>query len=155
MSRVKLFTGVILGVLAFSAVASSMAEAGWMVNGANFTSGTKALANTALVDQTFIFTAANAEVQCTSTTLKGKSPTINGATEMGEAESLEFAECTGNGVCPLAARPPVSAPPSSDPLTSDPSRPRRAGGAVPPASATRADPASSPSSRQVSSRSSA
>jgi hypothetical protein len=103
MSRAKLFIVAVLGVLAFSAVASSMAEAGWMVNGTEFTSGTKALLLNAIVHEKGVLTAGAAEVKCEGSTLMGKNPVINGATSMGDATSLEFTECVGNAVCPIAA----------------------------------------------------
>jgi hypothetical protein len=95
----------ILGVLALSGLATAMASAataGWKVNG-TFLTGTKALATTAAVDEHGKLNAGQVEINCVASTLTGVSPQINGTTEHGDAQSLEFNECTGNSVCPLAA----------------------------------------------------
>lgn len=76
------------------------AAAGWMVNGTNLT-GTKALATTAAVDKVSTLTAGGVTVTCSGSTLNSVSPVINGATEMGNASSLEFTSCAGNTVCLL------------------------------------------------------
>lgn len=100
-----MFVAAIVGVFALSAFASSLASAttaGWMVNGSQLT-GTAALANTAAVDgpNGGTLTAAQVKVHCSGTTLKGENPKINGATGMGDASSLEFTGCVGEGACPL------------------------------------------------------
>jgi len=90
-------------MLAFSAVASSAANAVWMVNGTNFTSGTKALASTAAVDQAFRLATTDLEIKCAGSTMKSRNAIINGTTGMVDVESLEFTECTnGGGPCQLA-----------------------------------------------------
>lgn len=99
MSRAKIFMAAIVGVLALSGFVSALASAvppGWMVNGANFTSGTKALASTAAVDSPGVFTGAGIEIKCGkagSSVADGINARINGATNMGDAESLVFLEC--------------------------------------------------------------
>lgn len=96
---------VMVGVLALSGFASALASAeppGWMVNGTVLT-GTSALATTARVDQNFILKFGQVEISCDGENLVLANPTINGSTRMGDTSSLEFTECTGNRVCPLAA----------------------------------------------------
>lgn len=73
---------------------------GWMVNGTSLV-GAKALAATAAVDKVGTLKAAEVEVTCSGSTLNSVSPTINGATGMGDASSLEFTSCVGSAVCPL------------------------------------------------------
>jgi hypothetical protein len=102
MPRVRLLIVTIASVLAFSAVASSAANAGWMVNGTSFTSGTKALVSTAAVDQAFRLATIDLEVKCAGTTMKTANAAINGTTEMADVASLEFTECdAGGGTCSL------------------------------------------------------
>ncbi len=103
MPRFRLLILTIASIFAFGAVASSAANAGWMVNGTNFTSGTKALASTAGVDQALRITSAVLDIKCAGSTMKSTNAVINGATGMMDVNSLEFTECDRSGeVCRLA-----------------------------------------------------
>src|SRR5262249_10113876 len=88
---------------------ASAATSGWMVSGTNFTTGTKAIATTAAVDKEGELTAAGITINCKSKVLNGIAPQINGATGMGDANSLVFNECEiqegkGTPPCTLATK---------------------------------------------------
>lgn len=108
MAKAKIFMASMVGVLALSGFASTLAWAvppGWMVNGVDLTSGTKALATTAAVDRSGEYETGGIVVKCTGNSLKGVNPVINGSTNMVNVSSAEVTGCevtTGNPPCKLA-----------------------------------------------------
>lgn len=102
----KLIVTMCVGVLSLSALAlASSASAVWMVNGTNL-SGTEKLATTAAVDENGLLKGAGVTITCTSKTLEGVSPEIEGAApgDKGKASSLVFKECAANANCTLATK---------------------------------------------------
>jgi hypothetical protein len=91
---VALFVTLVLSV-SVSAVSSSAATVGWMVNG-SLLSGSKALATTAQVEENFIGGFAGISITCTG--LNGIAPQIT-APNKGSATSIEFTGCAAAMPC--------------------------------------------------------
>lgn len=103
MPRIRPLIMTTASMFAFSTIVASAANAGWMVKGTGFTSGTKALASTAAVDQLINLHSKDLEILCHGSTMNDRNGAINGTTEMADITSLEFTECEdGSGICALA-----------------------------------------------------
>jgi hypothetical protein len=97
MYQAKRIAAVCAGVLALSTLASApSAMANWMVNGASL-SGTKALAASTTVHETFRLKGGGVTITCTG--LNAVNPRIESATEMATVSKLEFTGCSVTESC--------------------------------------------------------
>ncbi len=96
MSRPRTSVAIFVAVLGLcAAIQAPVATAGWMVNGTEFT-GTKALARTAKVVESFRFEAAGTAVVCSGSTFDTVQAEII-APNKGAAASIELHECKPEG----------------------------------------------------------
>jgi len=101
MPKIRLMLAAWVAVLACGAVVSASASAttpSWMVNGKNLTT-TKALATSAVVDESAVLEASGVTVTCTG--LNGVAPTLEPG-NMASATKLEFTGCTASSPCSIS-----------------------------------------------------
>jgi hypothetical protein len=125
MSTIKITAAAVLVLLAFGATAASTASAGWFIEGAELSAGSKVVLTTkATVTEPFVLSTPKLSLKISCSGLSGVKPELSGASNAA-AEHLEMESCseiepkTCKMESPTIVTEPVVATPSESAFPDD------------------------------------